>query len=210
MLRNKFKEQYIVLSISRLDYTKGILKQLESFTKAVLEHNLHHITYRLIVAPSRESRIEYRRLERKIGRLVHTYNRQLERKATQAYISFEYRNHSLDEVSSWYRLADMLLITPSVDGMNLVVKEYIAAHPKPGIVVLSYTAGAAVQLEQAIQVDPHDTSSIADGIWRAYSISTLERKDRWQHMRKNVHAEDIFAWATSFVAALQDAESRHR
>lgn len=209
-LREQYTKQYIVLSISRLDYTKGILEQLQAFEKAVLKHSLHDITYRLIVAPSRESRIEYRRLERKIEHLVHAINKRLQRKAKATQISFEYRNHGFDEISAWYRLADMLLITPRFDGMNLVVKEYIAARSKPGTLVLSRTAGAAAQLQAAILVDPHEIENIAEGIYKAYAMEKDERAARWQAMRDNVRAEDIFSWATSFITTLQQNDSQHR
>lgn len=202
-LREQLAGQYVVLSVSRLDYTKGILEQLQAFEKAVLEHGLHDITYRLIVAPSREARIEYRRLERKIARYVQATNRRLQRYAQGARVSFEYRNHGFDEVSAWYQRADMLLITPIFDGMNLVVKEYIAARPTPGTLVLSRTAGAADQLPEATLVDPRDIASIADGINRAYSMKAGERARRWHAMRENVRSEDIFAWATAFITALR-------
>lgn len=208
-LREQFAGQYVILSVSRLDYTKGILEQLQGFEKSVLEHDLHDITYRLVVAPSRESRIEYRRLERKIARLVGTINRRLARRTKAARISFEYRDHSFDEVSAWYQLADMLLVTPSIDGMNLVAKEYIAAHPKPGSLVLSRAAGAAVQLQQATQVDPRDIANIAAGIYKAYSMQADERASRWQAMRRNVQTEDVFAWATSFIGTLTGSHAQN-
>lgn len=202
-LREQFEGAFVVLSISRLDYTKGILEQLRAFEQAVLEHSLHDITYRLIVAPSRESRIEYRRLERQIAHLVGAINRRLQRQATAAQISFEYRNHSFDEVSAWYRLADMLLIAPSVDGMNLVAKEYVAARSEPGTLVLSRMAGAADQLREAILVDPHSVTDIGAGIHRAYVMGQVEKARRWKAMRENVKTEDIFAWARSFISKLQ-------
>lgn len=209
-LREQYAKQYVVLSISRLDYTKGILEQLQAFEKAVLKYDLHDITYRLIVAPSRESRIEYRRLERKIEHLVHAVNKRLRRQAKGAHVSFEYRNHGFDEISAWYRLADMLLITPRFDGMNLVVKEYIAARPRHGTLVLSRTAGAAAQLETAILVDPLDIDNIAEGIYKAYSMEKDERAVRWRAMGDNVRTEDIFSWATSFITTLQQNDSQHR
>lgn len=209
-LREQHTKQYVVLSISRLDYTKGILEQLQAFEKAVLKYKLRNITYRLIVAPSRESRIEYRRLERKIEHTVRAVNKKLQGKAEAAYVSFEYRNHGFDEISAWYRLADMLLITPHFDGMNLVVKEYIAARPKHGTLVLSRTAGAADQLQTAILVDPHNIDNIAGGIYQAYSMEQNERAERWQAMQANVRSENIFSWATAFVTTLQRNDSQHR
>lgn len=201
-LREQFRGQYVVLSISRLDYTKGILEQLQGFEKAVLNFDLHDITYRLVVAPSREHRIEYRRLEREISRLVHVINRRLERHNRTAHISFEYRNHGFDEVSAWYQLADTLLITPAADGMNLVVKEYVAARSKPGTLVLSRRAGVAEQLKQAILVNPRNITEIAQGINTAYTMPAGEKADHWHAMRRNVSTEDIFAWAKSFIGTL--------
>lgn len=201
-LRRLLDNHYVVLSVSRLDYTKGILEQLEAFEKAVLDNSLGDITYRLVVAPSRESRIEYRRLERKIAHLVVRINKRFRRHASTAHISFEYRNHSFAEVSAWYRRADMLLITPRVDGMNLVVKEYLAVRSEPGTLVLSKTAGAAVQLPQAILVNPTDIADIAAGITKAYHMDAAERKERWHAMRNNIKTETIFTWAKTFLGAL--------
>jgi trehalose 6-phosphate synthase/phosphatase len=192
----------VILSVSRLDYTKGITTQLRAFAQAVKKYHIQDIMYRLIVAPSREARIEYRQLKQRIERTVDTVNAQFASIGASAHVSFEYRDHNFEELSAWYQLSDVLLITPLVDGMNLVVKEYIAARTQPGTIVLSKTAGAAYQLREAILVPPTNIRSIAEGLLSALTMDGEAKQRCWAALRANVDQFNIFWWSDTFLTTL--------
>lgn len=193
----------VILSVSRLDYTKGIVAQLKAAAIAI-EHQLpKKVMYKVIVAPSREKQEEYQHLHDEIDQTVAQINDYFQDKYGVKPIDYSYRGFGFEELNAWYRLADVLLVTPVIDGMNLVVKEYIAArHDARGSVVLSNTVGAAFQLKQAILVEPNDVEDIAQGIEVALNSTPVQRAKRWRALAKNVKQEDVFWWAKSFVDAL--------
>jgi len=193
----------LILSVSRLDYTKGIVEQVRAFTRAVEQGRLDNVLYRLIVAPSRETRREYRELKRDIRLAVRSANTHLKQLGRTSHITFAYRSHGFEELSAWYGAADVLLVTPLIDGMNLVAKEYVAARGnQPGAIVLSQTAGAAAQLNQAIIVPPRDIAAIAAGITQALQLSEQEKRRRWRSLYRSVEQQDIFWWTDAFLSAL--------
>lgn len=195
--------QRVVLSVSRLDYTKGIIEQLQGFARAVDQHDLRHIRYHLIVAPSREARHEYRTLQRTVEKNVAAINATFHEKKQTAHVSYAYRNHGFEELNAWYRLADVLLVTPYIDGMNLVAKEYIAARAQPGTLVLSRLAGAAEQLRDALLVTPHSVQSIANGLYAALTMPAPEKQHRWNQLQANVRTQNVFWWSDAFIACLK-------
>ena len=98
----------------------------------------------------------------------------------------------------------MLLVTPRIDGMNLVVKEYIATRKgSRGMLVLSDTIGAAVQLKDAVLVEPLNIDSIANGLKKALTMSPLEREKRWRALKRNVKKQDVFWWSDQFLSVLR-------
>jgi trehalose 6-phosphate synthase/phosphatase len=189
-----------ILSVSRLDYTKGIPEQLlayEQFLASVPSPSDY--LYKLIVAPSREDVAGYSELKQRIDHEVARINARFSRA-----IEYTYYNCGFDELAAWYQIADTLLVTPIIDGMNLVVKEYIAArHDNRGTIVLSETIGAAQQLRTALQVNPRDVATITAAIQRAVHMPSTERSNRWELLRDNVQYEDVFWWLNDFLAALQ-------
>jgi trehalose 6-phosphate synthase/phosphatase len=194
----------VVLSISRLDYTKGILEQLAAY-EAILKQPVttQPLLYKLIVAPSREDAAGYRELRQAIEKTVARINRTYG-SAQHKPIDFTYRNCGFEEVSAWYALADTLLVTPRIDGMNLVVKEYVATRQDgQGALVLSNSIGAAHQLTDAILVKPLDVPSITDGLRTALSMPPEERAKRWQGLRANVRDYDVYWWLNTFITQLQ-------
>ncbi|MET1032968.1 MAG: trehalose-6-phosphate synthase, partial [Candidatus Saccharimonadales bacterium] len=205
-ITNKAAGKKVILSVSRLDYTKGILQQLDAVSE-LLEAHKHpeRIFYKLIVAPSREDVEEYRRLKQDIDDTVSAINARFGKgKKGFKPIDFAYRSHGFEEVNAWFRLADILLVTPRIDGMNLVIKEYIAARETDrGMIVMSDTIGAAVQLKDAILVEPMDVTAITGGLWKALAMPMLDRRKRWQKLRKNVRQEDVYWWSSQFLDALR-------
>lgn len=204
-LSRKVIGKRVILSVSRLDYTKGILQQLDAVADLLEAHKTpEKIFYKLIVAPSREDVLEYRRLKQDIEDTVAAINARFRKKGFQP-IDFAYRSHGFEEVNAWFRLADVLLVTPRIDGMNLVVKEYIAARETDrGMVVMSATIGAAQQLRDAILVEPLNVKAITGGLWKALVMPRAERQLRWHTLRKNVREENVFWWADRFLKALRN------
>jgi trehalose 6-phosphate synthase/phosphatase len=193
----------IVLSVSRLDYTKGIIEQLRAVEGVLEAYGPRKVLYKLVVAPSRETVQEYQTLKQDIDKTVDEINKSFKKKYRTKPIEFEYRSHGFEELNAWYRMADVLLVTPIIDGMNLVVKEYIAAREDyRGAVVLSKTIGAAYQLKEAILVDPQNVNNISKGLMRALKMPAAEKKHRWQALRNNVRREDVFWWTKTFLQEL--------
>jgi trehalose 6-phosphate synthase/phosphatase len=202
-LRAKLVGKRVILSVSRLDYTKGIIEQLYA-VQQLLETVKHpsKLLYKLIVSPSREDISEYKNLKRDIEETVAAINARFARHGFRP-IDYTYRNHGFEEVNAWFRLAHMLLVAPRIDGMNLVAKEYVAARENgQGALVLSENAGAAAQLKDAVLVDPLDVDAITDGLEQALRMPGTERKKRWHAMRQNVRTQDVFWWSERFLREL--------
>ncbi|HET8669211.1 MAG TPA: trehalose-6-phosphate synthase [Candidatus Saccharimonadales bacterium] len=193
----------VILSVSRLDYTKGIIEQLWAMEKVLEEYGPGKAVYKLVVAPSRETVDEYKKLKDDIEETVGIINTRFKKRYGIMPVEFAYRSHGFEELNAWYRTADILLITPKIDGMNLVVKEYIAARDdERGAIVLSETIGAAFQLKDAILVDPTDIDAISAGLKYALNMPALERIRRWRKLRQNVRRENVFWWTKQFLDAL--------
>ncbi len=203
-LRAKLGGRRLILSASRLDYTKGIIEQLYA-VQQLLERLKHpeRLVYKLIVSPSREDVQEYRHLKRDIEETVAAINARFALRGFRPIV-YTYRSHDFEELNAWFRLAHILLVTPRIDGMNLVVKEYIAARENgQGTIVLSETAGAAFQLKDALQVNPRDIDAITKRLFEALRMSNTERKRRWRSLRRTVKEQDVFWWADNFLRELQ-------
>jgi trehalose 6-phosphate synthase/phosphatase len=193
-----------ILSVSRLDYTKGIVEQLHAFER-FLERapDPTRYMYKLIVAPSREDVAGYKELKQQIEQEVARINTRFDTQGDMPIV-YSYQSHGFDELSAWYQLSDVLLTTPIIDGMNLVIKEYIASrHDERGAVVMSNTIGAARQLHTALQVDPQDIAGIASALQHAFGMSDAERAERWRAMSSVIQYQDVFWWLHGFLAALE-------
>jgi trehalose 6-phosphate synthase len=118
-----------------------------------------------------------------------------------------HRLHARDELAGIYRAADVALVTPLRDGMNLVAKEFVAAQDEtaPGVLILSRFAGAAAQMREAIIVNPFSQEDVADAMRRALAMPLDERRKRWRALMDGVERDDVMAWRDSFVASLEDA-----
>jgi len=108
-----------------------------------------------------------------------------------------------------YRAADIGFITPGLDGMNLVAKEFIAANEEPKVLILSEFAGSSVQLEEALQVNPYDEAQVAGAIRTAIEMPEDEKKERWRELRKTVKKEDLPTWSENFLGDLEEAHQLH-
>jgi trehalose 6-phosphate synthase len=201
-----------ILGVDRLDYTKGIPERLEAYRHALIRYpELHEqVVLTQVVVPSRTAIREYHALKGRIERLVSEINGQF----TQAgWVPIHYIHRRLDwsQLLAYYRAADIALITPLKDGMNLVAKEYCAASLEDGVLILSEFAGAAVQLQHdSLLVNPYHVEETADAIYQAWAMHSEERRLCMQRLRRTIRENDIFWWVDSFLHAQSSIQSDHR
>jgi len=159
------------------------------------------VSFLQIQVPSRESVPEYRRLREEIDRVV---GRITGRFSTESWVPLRYLCHGFSrrDLAAFYRAADVMLVTPLRDGMNLVAQEYVATrNDENGVLVLSRFAGAADRLREAILVNPYDQSAMQEAIDRALRMPARERREAMQAMRRRVISEDVNWWLGWFLAA---------
>jgi trehalose 6-phosphate synthase/phosphatase len=203
----------IILGVDRLDYTKGIPERLAAFRYLLKDHpGLHRkITLVQVVVPSREGIPKYAELKAQIERLVSQINGQF---SEPGWVPVHYIHRFIErpELLAYYRAADIALVTPLKDGMNLVSKEYCAARVNnDGVLILSEFAGAAFQLHQgALLVNPYHTRAVAEALHHAYEMPLPEQRKRMRKLRTRVCRENIFRWRDSFYFCrdrLREAEN---
>src|SRR5206468_3295532 len=199
----------IILGVDRLDYTKGIPERLIAF-QTLLRSNPDvrgRITMIQLVVPSREHIPEYIELRRRIERLVSNINGEYTSPGWVP-VHYFYRAVSRTELLAFYRSAQVALITPLKDGMNLVAKEFCASRiDNRGVLVLSEFAGAASELRNgALLVNPNDTESVAKVITRALQMSESEQCLRMELMRSQIQSHDVFRWSESFRTESKPSE----
>lgn len=198
----KQPNQKLIFSIERLDYTKGILFRLHAIRKFLLDHPEYHqkVLFIQLVAPSRAKIPKYHALKEEINRLVTEINGQMT-KGNWVPIHHLYRTFDRKELVTHYLAADVMLITPVKNGMNLVAKEYIASNVnEKGVLILSEFAGASAQLSrQAILVNPYHVVELAEAIFTALNMSSKEATRKMKKMRRDLQKNNIFLWVESFL-----------
>lgn len=203
-LRRDMPGQQIVLGIDRLDYTKGIPDRLRAFQLTLKRYpDLHRkVSLLQVIVPSRESVPEYQDLKGRIERLVTQINGEF---TQSGWVPIHYIFRSLDwaELLSFYRAADVALITPLKDGMNLVAKEYCACQVEgDGVLILSEFAGAAVQLKNdAILVNPYDMNHVSEAIYAGVTKSRKQRRPAMRRLRNLIRRQDVYWWVEQFLGA---------
>lgn len=194
----------MILGVDRLDYTKGVPNKLAAFRNALHRFPELHRNVILIqqVVPSREDIPEYHNLRLEIEHLVSEINGEFT-ESGWVPIHYIFRSLKPNEVLAYYRAADIALVTPLKDGMNLVAKEYCCAKvDEDGVLILSEFAGAAAQLQKgALLVNPHDVEGIADRIYEAFTMDLDDRRARMRRLRRSVREADIFWWVDSYLRA---------
>jgi trehalose 6-phosphate synthase len=204
-LRASLADRQLAIGVDRLDYSKGLPRRFEAFGRFLADHHewRSRVSFLQIAPPSREEVPEYRELRSRLERSAGATNG---RYADPDWVPIRYVNRSFAQatLAGFYRIAQLGLITPLRDGMNLVAKEFVAAQPAddPGVLVLSQFAGAAGELEQAILVNPYDPEGLVEGIERALTMPLPERRERWAAMFEHVSKHDISAWRRNFLDAL--------
>ena len=196
--------KHVFLGVDRLDYTKGLRQRIRAMGELFRDGRLdpQETVYLQVATPSRERVSEYMKLRDDIDLLVGRINSQTG-DVGRAPIVYMHRGFPRQTMAAMYRIADVMLVTPLRDGMNLVAKEYVACHPGDGgALVLSEFAGAASELEQAYSVNPYDLNGMKDVFMRALTDSYEERAKRMRALKEQVSTHTIERWADSFLGDL--------
>jgi len=206
--KTKGVDRKIILSIDRLDYTKGIpdrIKAYELFIKTHPEY-LEKVSLFLFVHPSRESLTEYQDLKKQLDELVGRINGKY---GTIGWmpIWYFYRSTSRLESIELYKNADIALIIPTRDGMNLPAKEYIACRTdKTGVLILSEMAGAAKELGESVIVNPNNLNEVAEAIYKALNMPEKEQIERNVILQKRLKIYNEERWANDFITGLEEVK----
>ncbi len=209
-LRRSLNGEKLAIGVDRLDYSKGLINRIEAFDRMWTSEPALHRTVSLlqIATPSRGAIEAYGNLQNELAKLVSDVNG---RHGEVDWTPIRYLNkgYSQTVLAGLYRTAQVGVVTPLHDGMNLVAKEYVAAQnpADPGVLVLSKFAGAANQLNTALLVNPHDIDSMARTIATAVSMPLTERRMRWEAMMEKLNAGTIQQWFADFVDALRECQA---
>lgn len=206
------KKQKVIISIDRLDYTKGILQRLKAYQMFLQKNPQFHkkVMMILLAVPSRTGVNAYADLRRNVEQLISRINGEYS-SVNWTPVHYLFRSVPFEQVAAFYNVGDIALITPLRDGMNLVAKEFIASKQRnPGVLILSEMAGAASELSEAITVNPNDKVDIAGAIKQAIEMSSIEQKSRMKHMQKRISQYDVSSWASDFIRALREIKSNKK
>ena len=198
----------VLVGVDRLDYTKAIDQRLEVFAATLRKPQLsaQSVTFVQVAVPSRDGVEAYTREREHIERVVSHINGNFGRIGAPA-IHYLHQNLSLADLVALYLAADVAVVTPWRDGMNLVAKEYVASRTNAtGSIVLSEFAGAAQELTDAIVVNPYDNEGFSAGLLQALAVDPAQPNDSMRCLRQAVSCRDVHAWAADFLAALEMAK----
>ena len=205
-LRKSAAGRNTIIGVDRLDYSKGLEDRFFGYRRFLEEHpEMRERVFLLQIAPpSRGEVATYEEIRERLDELSGRINGEF---AGVDWVPIRYVNQGYprEELAGFYRAAEIALITPLRDGMNLVAKEYVAAQDPedPGVLILSRFAGAALQLKDALLVNPYSKEEISDAIMRALQMPKAERVRRWEAMIESVRDEDVVWWRHAFVRALE-------
>lgn len=205
-LQTSLAGQKLIVAVDRLDYSKGILERLRGFELFLNQHPEYKekVVLHMIESPSRTEVPAYQELRAEVEQMVSRING-----AHSTYhwtpIVYMFQNFGFDKIVPLYHMADVALVTPMRDGMNLVAKEYVAAKAdRPGVLVLSEMAGAADELIDAIQINPSNTQQLADSIYQAFTMPVREQQKRLKNMQKRIAQYSVQQWGVDFAAELKN------
>lgn len=202
----------MILSIDRLDYSKGILQRLQAFDLFLKQNKSYceKVSLLMVVVPSRDEVPQYRELKEEIDRLVSDINARNQTLGWQPVFYF-YRSFPVEMLSALYQTAQVCLVTPMRDGMNLVSKEYVASRiDQKGVLILSEMAGASKELSEALIINPNDVRGLANALLEALEMPESEQKERMCAMRKTVEKFNINHWVKLFMERLKEIKNMQR
>jgi trehalose 6-phosphate synthase len=203
----------MLLGVDRLDYSKGIEERYLAYERLLNLHPelLREIFLLQIATYSRNDVPEYKEMAARLDAIAGRINGAT---AEMDWVPIRnvHRLHTREELAGIYRAAEVGLVTPLRDGMNLVAKEYVAAQLEedPGVLILSRFAGAAMQMREALIVNPFSQEDVADAIKRALNMSVEERRQRWRSLMDGVEKDNVMAWRDNFVECLKQVRDGHK
>lgn len=195
----------VIASIDRADYSKGILKRLEAY-EMFLEQNpgqIGKVILMMLAVPSREDVEKYQELRVQIEQKVSRINGRFA-SSNWSPIHYRYQSISFEEVCALYLKADVMLVTPLRDGMNLVAKEYIATRQNSGVLILSEMAGAASEFRSALLVNPNNSIEVARAIHQALTMPKAEQSAKLRQMQDIIETYDVSTWAQDYLTSLSE------
>ncbi len=203
-LRDLLGQRRVIISVDRLDYSKGIINRLEGFEKLLEDHPRVHeqVLLLMIVVPSRVEVEQYDLMKRQIEEMVGRINGRF---GTLSWtpIVYQFRSMPFPALVAHYSLADIALVTPLRDGMNLVAKEYIATRTdQSGVLILSEMAGTAKELGEAMIINPNTREEIAEALWEALNMPLEEQQRRNRSIQRRLRRYNVQRWANDFVEHL--------
>jgi len=211
-IKESFKHTRLILSIDRLDYSKGILQRLEAYELLLNTHPeyINNITLYMIVVPSRDTVPQYQHLHDEIDKKVGSINA-IYRTMDWTPVHYYYRSFPIETLSALYYSADVCLVTPMRDGMNLVSKEYVASRiNNDGVLILSEMAGSSKELIDAVIVNPNNIGEICSAIIEALNMPLVEQQARMQQMRQLVAKFNVSHWVKIFMERLKEVKTLQR
>lgn len=203
-VREELQDRTLILSVDRLDYTKGILERLEDYNRFLSDNPdfKERVVLILVVAPSRTRVENYRQLKRQVDETVGAING---RYGSVGWVPvwYLYQTQSFVPLRALYEVADVALVTPLRDGMNLIAKEFVASKTDgTGVLVLSEMAGAASELGEALLVNPMNQEEVADALKAALAMPKAEQVTRNRAMQARLRRYDVVRWASEFIEHL--------
>lgn len=198
----------LFLGVDRLDYTKGILPRLRAF-ETLLERRpelAERSVFLQVAVPSRELAVNYAATRAEVEQVVGSLNGRFGRFG-RVPVQYRYGSLDRDELVAHYRAADVMVVTPPRDGMNLVALEFVSSRIRnQGVLILSEFAGAARHLRHALLVNPYDVDGVADAYERALEMTPAEQRRRMRGLRAAAQRQDVHRWARRAVAAIVGAD----
>ena len=196
----------IIISIDRLDYTKGIIERLQAFDLFLSENPQYKgkVTLIMVAVPSRTDVEDYKMLREKLEHLVGRINGE---HGSIGYMPvwYLYRFLSFEQISAIYNVADIALVTPLRDGMNLIAKEFIASKDNnSGVLILGEMTGAASELGEALVINANNKEAIVNAIKESMEMPVSEQIERNKSMQSRLRRYDISRWGNDFVEAISD------
>lgn len=200
----QFANQQIILSVDRLDYSKGLLNRLKAFA-VFLENHLEYIqkiSLVIVLVPSRDCVDQYNELKTKLDETIGAINGKYSQ-MSWIPIYYFYKNLPFEELVALYNIAHVALVTPLRDGMNLVAKEFVATKKnKKGVLILSEMAGSAIELSDAILINPNNTTDIENALLTALEMPEPEQMERMEKMQAIIKKQSVQKWAKDFIKEL--------
>ncbi|MFG0329274.1 MAG: trehalose-6-phosphate synthase [Phycisphaerales bacterium] len=198
-------ERKVILGVDRMDYTKGIDIRLRAYQELLRskQATLDDCVFVQVAVPSRERVVEYRELKASVEQLIGQINGEFG-ELGRTPIHYLHRSMPPEQLVALYLAAEVMLVTPLRDGMNLVAKEYCATRlDDTGSLILSEFTGSAHELASALLVNPHDIDGLQSVLHRALKLPVDEQRRRMRSMRRSVQRNDVYRWANSFLEALE-------